>query len=208
MIRVIVADDHKIFKQGLVKLLQSAEDISVIGEAGEGYEVVTLIEKKRPDIAILDISLPGLSGFEITEEIYKRGVETKVIFLTMHTDLLTAQKAILSSASGYVLKDNAFEDLLYAIRAVASGGKFISPLISDKVLNIYMARESKSDLLTARESIILRLIASGLTNRQIADKLSISVKTVDTHRTKIMQKLNARKAADLVRYALKIGLID
>ena len=208
MIRVIVADDHKIFKQGLMKLLQSAEDVSVIGEAGEGYEAVNLIEKKRPDIAILDISLPGLNGFEIAEEIHKEGIETKVIFLTMHTDLLTAQKAILSSASGYVLKDNAFEDLLYAIKSVASGGKFISPLISDKVLNVYAAREHKDDILTARETIILRLIASGLTNKQIADKLSISVKTVDTHRTKIMQKLNARKTADLVRYAVKMGIID
>jgi DNA-binding NarL/FixJ family response regulator len=208
MIRVIVADDHKIFKQGLMKLLQSAEDVSVIGEAGEGYEAVTLIEKKKPDIAILDISLPGLNGFEIAEEIHKKGIETKVIFLTMHTDLLTAQKAILSSASGYVLKDNAFEDLLYAIKSVVSGGKFISPLISDKVLNVYAARERKDDILTARETIILRLIASGLTNKQIADKLSISVKTVDTHRTKIMQKLNARKTADPVRYALKTGLID
>ncbi len=208
MIRVIVADDHKIFKQGLMKLLQSAEDVSVIGEAGEGYEAVNLIEKKKPDIAILDISLPGLNGFEIAEEIHKEGIETKVIFLTMHTDLLTAQKAILSSASGYVLKDNAFEDLLYAIKSVASGGKFISPLISDKVLNVYAAREHKDDILTARETIILRLIASGLTNKQIADKLSISVKTVDTHRTKIMQKLNARKTADLVRYAVKMGIID
>jgi DNA-binding NarL/FixJ family response regulator len=208
MIRVVVADDHKIFKQGLMKLLQSAEDVSVIGEAGEGYETVTLIEKTKPDIAILDISLPGLNGFEIAEEIHKEGIETKVIFLTMHTDLFTAQKAILSSASGYILKDNAFEDLLYAIRAVSSGGKFISPLISDKVLNVYAAREHKDDILTARETIILRLIASGLTNKQIADKLSISVKTVDTHRTKIMQKLNARKTADLVRYAVKMGIID
>jgi len=208
MMRVIISDDHKIFKQGLIKLLQSAEDISVIGEAGEGYEALTLIEKKRPDIAILDISLPGLSGFEIVDELDKKGIGTKVIFLTMHNDLLTAQKAILSSASGYVLKDNAFEDLLYAIKAVASGGKFISPLISDKVLNVYAAREKRDDILTARESIILRLIASGLTNKQIADKLSISVKTVDTHRTKIMQKLNARKTADLVRYAIKTGLLD
>jgi DNA-binding NarL/FixJ family response regulator len=208
MIEVIIADDHKIFKQGLVKLLQSAEDISVIGESGEGYKALELIEKKRPDIAILDISLPGLSGFEIAEEINNKGIETKVIFLTMHNDLVTAQKAILSNASGYVLKDNAFEDLLYAIRAVASGGKFISPLISDKLLNIYTARDNKNQILTARESIILRLIASGFTNKQIADKLSISIKTVDTHRTKIMQKLNVHKTADLVRYAIKTGLLD
>jgi DNA-binding NarL/FixJ family response regulator len=208
MIKVIIADDHKIFKQGLMKLLQSAGDVSVIGGSGDGYGALDLIEKKRPDIAILDISLPGLSGFEIAEEMHNKRIKTKVIFLTMHNDLLTAQRAIVSNASGYVLKDNAFEDLLYAIRAVASGGKFISPLISDKVLNVYADKERRDDILTARESLTLQLIASGLTNKQIAHKLSVSVKTVDTHRARIMRKLNAHKTADLVRYAIKSGLLD
>jgi DNA-binding NarL/FixJ family response regulator len=208
MIKVIIADDHKIFKQGLLKLLQSAEDIEVIGESGDGREVLNLIEGKRPDLVILDISLPGLSGFEIAEEIQKKGIEAKVIFLTMHNDLPTAQKAIFSGASGYVLKDNAFEDLLYAIKSVASGGKFVSPLISDKLLNVYGVKEGRDHILTAREKMVLRLIASGFSNKQIADKLSISIKTVETHRTKIMQKLNAHKTADIVRYAIKTGLID
>ncbi len=207
MIRVVIADDHLIFRQGLLKLLQSARDISVIGEAGNGNEILNLIIRERPDLAILDISMTGLGGLEIAEEIRNKKVDTKVIFLTMHNDPLTAKKAILSGASGYIIKDNAFEDLLYAIRAVASGGKFISPSISEKVLNSCMAKEVGNHILTVRESEILRLIASGLSNKQIADKLCISVKTVETHRARIMQKLDLHTTADLVRYAIRTGLL-
>ena len=207
MIRVVIADDHVIFRQGLLKLLQSARDISVIGEAGNGNEILNLIIRERPDLAILDISMTGISGLEIAEEIRNKKVDTKVIFLTMHNDPLTAKKAILSGASGYIIKDNAFEDLLYAIRAVASGGKFISPSISEKVLNSCMAKEVGNHILTVRESEILRLIASGLSNKQIADKLCISVKTVETHRARIMQKLDLHTTADLVRYAIRTGLL-
>ena len=207
MIKVIIADDHVIFRQGLLKLLQTAEDITVAGEAGEGREALRLIEEEKPDVAMLDISMPGLSGLSITDEMQHRGIGTKVIFLTMHNDLLTAKKGI-RSASGYVLKDDAFEDLLYAIRAVASGGKFISPAISDKLFQSQPMKESRNCILTEREQEILRLIASGLTNKKIADKLSISVKTVETHRTRILQKLDVHSAADLVRHALKMGLLD
>jgi DNA-binding NarL/FixJ family response regulator len=207
MIKVVIADNHVIFRQGLLKLLQSAQDITVAGEAGNGPETLELIAKEKPDLAILDISMPGLDGFEIYEKMKSNGLETKVIFLTVHNDTLTAKKAIQSNASGYVLKDNAFEDLLYAIRAVASGGKFISPSISDKILN-FSEKESKNHILTGRESEILRLIASGLTNKQIANKLFISIKTVDTHRTNIMQKLDVHTTADLVRYAIKTGLLE
>ncbi len=207
MIKVVIADNHVIFRQGLLKLLQSAQDITVAGEAGNGPETLELIAKEKPDIAILDISMPGLDGFEIYEKMKSNGIETKVIFLTVHNDTLTAKKAIQSNTSGYVLKDNAFEDLLYAIRAVASGGKFISPSISDKILN-FSEKESKNHILTGRESEILRLIASGLTNRQIANKLFISIKTVETHRTNIMQKLDVHTTADLVRYAIKTGLLE
>lgn len=208
MIKVVIADDHVIFRQGLLKLLQSAEDIVVVGEAGDGHKILGLMEKERPDVAILDISMPGSSGLEIIEEIQSKGIVTKVIFLTMHNDPLTAKKAIQSNASGYVLKDDAFEDLLYAIRAVASGGKFISPSISDKILTSRTAKESEDRILTEREREILKLIALGFTNRKIADKLSISVKTVETHRTRILQKLNMHTTADLVRYAIKIGLLE
>lgn len=208
MIKVVIADDHIIFRQGLLKLLQSADDIMVVGEAGDGNEVLNIVLKEKPDLAILDISMSGLSGFEIAEEIQKKGIETKVIFLTMHNDPLTAKKAILSNVSGYVLKDNAFEDLLYAIRSVASGGKFISPSIFDKILNLSAVKENKNHILTRREIEILGLIALGFTNKKIADKLSISVKTVETHRAKILQKLDAHTTAELVRYAIKTGLLE
>jgi len=208
MIKVIIADDHVIFRQGLLKLLQSATDIAVIGEAGEGHESLGLIKKEKPDVAVLDISMPGLNGIEIVKEIEILGLATNVIFLTMHNDPLTAKKAMQSNALGYVLKDDAFEDLLYAIRAAASGRTFISPSISEKILKSGKPKEIENRILTKREQEVLRLIALGLTNKKIAEKLVISVKTVDTHRTRILQKLDAHTAADLVRYAIKIGLIE
>jgi DNA-binding NarL/FixJ family response regulator len=208
MIKIVVADDHIIFRQGLLKMLQSTGDIEVVGDTGNGNEVIPLIVKEQPDIAVLDISLPGVNGFDIAEEMQKEGIGTKVIFLTMHNDPLTAKKAMQLNAFGYVIKDNAFEDLLYAIRSVASGGKFISPSVSDKILSFSGPREPVKQILTDREREILRLIASGLTNRQIAAKLFISIKTVETHRAKIMQKLDVHTTAALVRYAIKTGLLD
>ena len=208
MITVVIADDHVIFRQGLLKLLQSAEDIEVVADTGSSDEALRLIVEKMPDVAILDISMPGLSGIEIMEEVQRKGIGTKIVFLTMHSDPITAKKAIQSNASGYVLKDDAFEDLLYAVKAVASGGTFVSPSISEKVLKLEMGREKEPSILTGREREDLQLIASGLTNKKIADKLSVSVKTVETHRTRILQKLGAHSAADLVRYAIKTGLLD
>ncbi len=208
MITIIVADDHKIFREGLINLLNSEPEISVIGQAGRGQETLDLIVKNRPDIAVLDISMPGLDGFEILQRIKSMGMATKVIFLTMHNDALTAKRAIQLNADGFVLKDNAFEDLLYAIRAVYSGGKFISPTISEVLLRDYSEGDKTPVILTLREKEILKLIASGLTNRQIADRLFISVKTVETHRTNIMQKLDIHSLAELVKYAIKIGLIE
>ena len=208
MITVVIADDHVIFRQGLLKLLQSAEDIEVVADTGSSDEALRLIVEKKPDVAILDISMPGLSGIEIMEEVQRKGIGTKIVFLTMHSDPLTAKRAIQSNASGYVLKDDAFEDLLYAVKAVASGGTFVSPSISEKVLKLEAGREKEGSILTGREREVLQLIASGLTNKKIADKLCVSVKTVETHRTRILQKLGAHTAADLVRYAIKTGLLD
>lgn len=208
MIRVIVADDHIIFRQGLLKLLQSAEGITVAGEAGDGKEALAMIVKESPDIAVLDISMPGLSGIEISKELKARGCATKVVYLTMHNDVLTAKQALISGVSGYILKDDAFEDLLYAIKAVASGRKFISPSISDKILHSSPLKVVEKNILTEREREILKLIASGLTNKKIADKLSISVKTVETHRARILQKLDFHTTAELVKYAIKTGLSE
>jgi len=208
MIRIIVADDHVIFRQGLLNLLQASKHIAVAGEAGAGPETINLVTREKPDIAILDISMPGFDGFEILQRIQSEGIKTKVIFLTMYKDTLTAKKALQSGASGYVLKDNAFEDLLYAISTVSAGGTFISPSVSKSILKAPANEEKEPQILTLRECEVLRLIASGLTNKQIADKLFISVKTVETHRTNIMQKLDVHTIAELVRYAIKVGLIE
>ena len=207
MITVALADDHIIFRQGLLKLLQSAEDITVTGEAGDGHEILKIILREKPAVAILDITMAGLDGFEVFEQIKKNNLQTKVIFLTMHNDPLTAKKALMLKASGYVVKDNAFEDFLYAIRTVSAGGKFISPSISDRILNPAPPKGAAHSVLTEREREILALIASGLTNKKIADQLSISIKTVETHRTRILQKLDMHSTADLVKYAFKTGLL-
>jgi DNA-binding NarL/FixJ family response regulator len=208
MIRVILADDHVIFRQGLLKLLQSSKDIEVAGEAGTGPETMNLVTSEKPDIAILDISMPGFDGFEILQRIQSQAINTKVIFLTMYKDTLMARKALQSGASGYILKDNAFSDLLYAISTVSSGGTFISPSVSRSFVNASDTEDKESQYLTLRESEVLKLIASGLTNKQIADKLFISIKTVETHRKNIMQKLDVHTIADLVKYTIKTGLLD
>ncbi|MEK9149280.1 MAG: response regulator transcription factor [Candidatus Desantisbacteria bacterium] len=207
MLRVIIADDHTIFRQGLSGLLKSKEGIIVTGEAGDGDSALGLICETKPDIAILDISMPGISSLDIINEIQKEGLNTKVIFLTMHTNPEIVEQFIKAGASGFIPKDNAFEDLLYAIRTVASGGKFISPSITDGVFDLHSAGEQMHKLLTKRECEVLKLIASGFTNKQIANKLFISLKTVDTHRTRIMQKIDLHTTADLTRYAIKSGLL-
>lgn len=208
MIRVIVADDHVIFRQGLLKMLQSSKDITVAGEAGAGPDTINLIAQEKPDIAILDISMPGLDGFQILETIQRMGTTAKVIFLTMHKDALSAKRALQSGASGYVLKDNAFEDLLYAITTVSSGGKFISPSVLESVIKAPLPEDKASRVLTLREREVLKLIATGLKNREIAEELFISIKTVETHRTNIMQKLDIHTTASLVQYAISLGLLD
>jgi DNA-binding NarL/FixJ family response regulator len=207
MIRVIVADDHHIFRQGLLRLLQSSNVITVVGEAGDGKEALNLIKTEVPEIAILDISMPGLSGLEVIRELEQQENKTKIIYLTMHDDLFTAKKVITSKAKGYVSKDDAYEDLIYAIEAVSSGRRFVSPSISDKIFSLNILKDSDDNVLSNRELEILKLIAEGVTNKKIAGQLSISVKTVETYRSRIMQKLDLHSTADLIKYAIRNGLI-
>jgi len=207
MIRVIVADDHLIFRQGLLRLLQSSNVITVVGEAGDGKEALNLITTEAPEIAILDISMPGLSGFEVIRQLEQQENNTKIIYLTMHDDLFTAKKVITSKAKGFVSKDDAYEDLIYAIEAVSSGRRFVSPSISDKIFSLNILKDSDDDVLTKRELEILKLIAEGVTNKKIAGQLSISVKTVETYRSRIMQKLDLHSTADLIKYAIRNGLL-
>jgi len=152
--------------------------------------------------------MPKKNGLEILKETTKSKKRTKIVFLTMYKDTLMARKALQAGASGYILKDNAFADLLYGISTVSSGGTFISPSVSRSFVKASDTEDKESQFLTLRESEILKLIASGLTNKQIADKLFISIKTVETHRKNIMQKLDVHTIADLVKYTIKTGLLD
>src|SRR5262245_25756920 len=206
MIRVVIADDHTMFRQGLAQLLGSVEDITVVGEAADGHEAFRLIRELSPEAAILDVSMPA-GGVEVARQIRTHGLSTKVILLTMHNDPVAASQAIQSGAHGYVLKDNAFEDLVYALRSAVRGGTFISPSLTAGALKAGEMRK-EDDRLTKREREVLGLIATGLTNRQIADRLFISVKTVETHRARIIESLDLHTTAELVRYAIEHRLID
>jgi len=203
VITVVLADDHRIFMQGLCALLSNTNDISVVGTADNGADALQKIQQRKPDIAVLDVSMPAPDGIEVALEIRERGLATKVIILTAHSEELLERLAFKAGVHGYVIKDNAFEELIDAIRTVCSGKGFESPGLSvDGIASAFSLIES----LTNREKDVLRLVASGLTNRQISETLCISIKTVETHRTRIMRKLDVHNTADLVRYAVKRGI--
>lgn len=203
MITVVLADDHRIFVQGLCALLSNAGDISVVGTADNGAGALQKIQQRKPDIAVLDISMPAPDGIEVALEIRMKGLATKVIILTAHSEELLERLAFKAGVQGYVLKDNAFEELIDAISTVCSGEGFVSPSLSvDGIESAF----SWIGNLTNREKDVLSLVASGLTNRQISETLCISIKTVETHRTRIMRKLDVHNTADLVRYAVKRGI--
>jgi two-component system response regulator NreC len=198
-------------RNGLIKLLEPYKEFIVVGEAGDGEEAVKLTKKLEPDIVIIDLSMPKLSGIEATKLIRKNNPTTKVLVLTMHDNEEYVYQIFKCGAGGYMLKNTGKDDLAAAIHAVAKGEHFFSPRVSEIMVNAYLrkahAREefsgSNKDIpLTSREKEILSYIADGLNNAQIAEKLFISARTVDTHRTNIMQKLDIHDAANLVRYAL------
>lgn len=185
---IVIADDHKIFRQGLRLLLSSLEDVEVVGEAGAGDEALSLILAVGPDIAVVDITMPKLDGLEVLKQLKEKMIPTKVIILTIHRDEKILRKALFWGASGFVLKDNAFEDLAYAIRTALNNGVFVSPVLTDKLL--LDGLKEKVVLLSNREKEVLKLIASGFSNKEIANRLNISIKTVETHRSRLMEKLN------------------
>jgi len=207
-IRVIVADDHAVFTEGLVKLLQEVEGIEVVGTAKDGEKVVEEAARLLPDIVLMDIAMPALDGVQAARELKRRLPGVKVILLTMHKDAQFIKAALLPEVSAYVLKDDAFADLLAAIEAVASGKTYMSPAIAERMRELKEAGARLGSLLTPREREVLRLIARGLTNKQISKKLHLSLKTVDTHRTNLMQKLDIHTTAELVRFAINSGLTD
>jgi len=207
-IRLLLAEDHEVVRQGLSALLSNEPDIDVIGGTGDGDEAVRLVEMLRPDLVVMDITLNGISGIEATLQIRLRAPSTRVIILSMHDDAPTMERALQAGARGYVIKGRSITSLCDAIRAVNRGDIYLSPDSSDAVFQTHrQGRETlEQPKLSDREREILSLIAEGNTGRQIAEALGLRPKTVDNHRTRIMEKLDIHTTAGLVRYALRAGL--
>jgi len=206
-----LADDHKITRQGLRSLIDENSDMEVVAEAENGRDAVELARSLSPDVVIMDVSMPDLNGVEATRQIIQDNPGVRVIALSMHSDTLFVSEMLKSGASGYLLKDCAFEELEQAVRTIIQGKAYLSPSISGVVVEDYLHRLSKaqmstSEVLTDREREVLQLIAEGRSTKQIALKLHISAKTVETHRRQIMNKLDLHTVAELTKYAIRKGL--
>lgn len=210
-IKIILADDHKLVRQGVRSLLEAQPGFEVIGEASDGQEAYKLIETLSPDIAFLDVMMPNLNGIEAAKLVRQRELKTKIIFLSMHANATYAVRALQSGALGYVLKDSDFSEVLNAVEHVMEGRRYLSTAIADEVLEMLLNAEAGKDetldLLSPREREILQLVAEGNSNAAIADKLSLSVRTVESHRLNLTKKLRITSHADLVKFAINQGLI-
>jgi two-component system, NarL family, response regulator NreC len=208
-ISIVLADDHAIVRRGFQLILRSHPDLEVVGEASTGLEAVELAEKLQPDIVVMDVSMPVLNGIEATRRIEQVAPRTRVVALSMHRDSVYVREMLKAGARAYLLKESAEADLLTAIRAVARGEGYITPAVSDAVLSDYRKHVANPiDLLTAREREVLQLIAEGKTNKEVANHLQLSVYTVEAHRSKLMEKLNLHSTGELVRFAIRNGLVD
>jgi len=208
-IRILLADDHAVVRQGFKLILGAQPDMEIVGEAGNGREAVELAEKLHPDVAVVDVAMPELNGIEATRRMAEVAPRTRVLALSMHKDSVYVREILRAGARGYLLKDQIDSDLLAAVRAVARGEGYLSPAVSDAVLNDYRRHVSDPiDLLTSREREVLQMIAEGKTNKEIATILALSVYTVDAHRGRIMEKLNLHSVNELVRFAVRKGLVD
>jgi len=205
-ISVIVADDHAIFRQGLASLLQAEADIALLAQAANGAEAWRLIESLQPDVAILDLSMPEATGIEVARRVEAAGLDTRVVLLTMHDDPSAALQAQEAGAAGYVLKDLSFEELVLAVQTVAAGGTFITRSIRAKLCDLRRGGRT-TVALSPREREVIRLIALGNSGKEIARTLGISPRTVETHRSRSMDKLGLHSLADLVRYAVQTGMV-
>ena len=212
-IRVLIADDHAVVRQALRYMLESQPGLEVVGEAANGRDAVDLAEKLQPDVVLMDTVMPGLNGIEATRQIRRRLPKVKVLMLTGYQEDEQVAGALKAGASGYVIKKSDLDELLLGIQAVHRGNPYFSSSIGDGDLTDYLWQLKSNagrvgyDLLTAREREVLQLIAEGSSNQQIAEELYISVKTVEAHRAHIMTKLHAKNRTDLIRYALRKGLV-
>jgi two-component system response regulator NreC len=211
-VRVLIVDDHSIVREGVRMILSGQDDFDVVGEASNGREGVEIALRMKPDVVVMDISMPDMNGIEATAKIRAEMPDIEVLGLTMHEEDSYVFEMLKAGAAGYVLKRAASEDLVNAVRAAHQGHAFLYPSVAKMVVQDFLQRATTQDRqnldgLTAREREVLTLIAEGMTNQQIAGKLYISIKTVQTHRAHIMEKLNLHDRTELVRYAIRKGLI-
>jgi two-component system, NarL family, response regulator NreC len=214
MIRIALADDHTVLRAGLKSLLERHRDFEVVGEAGDGRELLRVVDEETPDIVITDIGMPKLNGAEATSQIVTKHPKTRVIVLSMHSDEAYVLRALKAGARGYLVKESAETDLLTAIRTVHAGKAFFSPSVSALLVEDYVRQmrdrgvEDSYELLSTREREVLQLVAEGQSNKDIANLLGLSVYTVETHRGNILQKLSLHSVPELVLYAVRKGVIS
>jgi DNA-binding NarL/FixJ family response regulator len=208
-IRVFLADDHAVVRQGFRLILDAEPDMEIVGEAGNGREAVQMAETLNPDVVVMDVAMPELNGIEATRRLLQSAPRTRVLALSMHKDSVYVREILRAGARGYLLKDSIDRDLVAAVRAVAAGEGYLSPGVSEAVLSDYRRHVTDPiDLLTSREREVLQMIAEGKTNQEIATILNLSIYTVEAHRGRIMEKLNLHSINELVRFAVRNGLVD
>lgn len=213
-IRVLLADDHQLMRSGIRLMLEREADLSVVGEASDGRQAVSLAKSLRPDVVVMDIGMANLNGIEAANQMTQDSPQIAVVMLSMHADESYVLRALKSGARGYLLKDSAEADLIRAVHAVAGGKSFFSPAVSKVLLDDYVRKLKRSgtddayDLLTPREREVLQLIAEGKSNKDIANLLNLSVYTVESHRSNLMEKLNLRGLPELILYAVRKGIVS
>ena len=210
---IVLADDHDVVRKGLRAVLEANPNCRVIGEAGNGLEATRLVERLRPTVLVLDLMMPGLNGLEVTRQVKKRSPKTHVVVLSMHRDESYVLEALKNGASAYVLKDSSVEELVKAVIEAVAGRRYLSPPLSQSAIDAYVQRASAAtidryDSLSSREREVLQLAAEGHTNAEIGKRLFISPRTVEIHRANMIQKLALRNQTDLIRYALKRGILS
>lgn len=211
-IRVLIAEDHELVRAGFCALLNALDDVAIVGQAKTGYEALDLTLSCAPRVVLMDISMPGLNGLEATRRIVEANPHIRVLILSVHTGEEYVLQALRAGAAGYLVKDSGADELAVAVRSVATGRTYLSPQVSRHVIDRYLERQgdlqSPFERLTPRQREILQMIAEGATTRDMARRLNLSVKTVDTHRTQLMDRLDIHDVAGLVRYAIRTGVVD
>lgn len=213
MITVVLAEDHHVVRHGLKAILETERDLKLVGEAADGLEAVQQVERHRPNVLLLDLAMPRLHGLEVTRQVCRDSPQTRVVILSMHANEAYVIEALRNGATGYLLKDSTAEDLVRAVRDVAAGRRFLSDPISELAVQAYIQRKTQDtaqdiyESLTDREREVIQLAAEGLNNPAIGGKLFISTRTAEMHRANLMRKLNLKTQTDLVRFAIRRGIL-